>query len=131
MGNSIHVLSSNTCMRRTGNLFNYMGNSIHVLSSNTCMRRTWNLFNYTAVMDLMVSIVMLLVTLCKQVELVCRIAIVLLQTHYNQLVTTPSARPVLSVLRDILYARVKVILQFSHMYRIQKVYELLYCFLDN
>lgn len=42
-----------------------------------------------------------------KVELVCRIATVLLQTHYNQLVTTPSARPVLSVLRDILYARVK------------------------
>ena len=40
-------------------------------------------------MDLVVSVVMLLVTLCKQVELVCRIAIVLLQTHYNQLVTTP------------------------------------------
>ena len=66
-------------------------------------------------MDLVVSIVMLLVTLCKQVELVCMIATVLLQTHYNQLVTTPSTRPVLSILRDILYARVKVILQFSHI----------------
>jgi len=33
---------------------------------------------------------------------------VLLQTHYNQLVTTPAARPVLTVLKDILYARVKV-----------------------
>jgi len=35
---------------------------------------------------------------------------VLLQTHYNQLVTTPAARPVLTVLKDILYARVKVII---------------------
>ena len=76
-------------------------------------------FNYTAVMDLVVSIVMLLNTLCKQVELLCRITTVLLQTHYNQLVSIPSARPVLSVLRDFLYARVKVILQFSHTYRIQ------------
>lgn len=42
-----------------------------------------------------------------KVELICRIATVLLQTHYNQLVTTPSARPVLTVLRDILYTRVK------------------------
>ena len=131
MGNSIHVLSSNTCMRRTGNLFNYMGNSIHVLSSNTCVRRTWNLFNYTTVMDLVVSIVMSLVILCKQVELVCKITTVLLQTHYNKLVTTPFMRLVLSVLRDILYARFKVILQFNHMYRIQKVYEILYCFLYN
>ena len=66
-------------------------------------------------MDLVVSIVMLLVTLCKQVELVCRIAIVLLQMHHNQAITTPSTRLVLSILRDILYERVKVILQFSHI----------------
>ena len=66
-------------------------------------------------MDLVVSIVMLLVTLCKQVELVCMIATVLLQMHYNQLVTTPYERPVLRIVRDILYARVKVILQFSHI----------------
>ena len=66
-------------------------------------------------MDLVISIVMLLVTLCKQVKLVCRIATALLQTHYIQLVATPSARPVLSILRDILYARVKVILQFNHV----------------
>ncbi|KAL5546056.1 hypothetical protein UlMin_005743 [Ulmus minor] len=42
-----------------------------------------------------------------KVELVCRIATVLLQTHYNQLVTTPAARPVLTVLKEILYSRIK------------------------
>uniref|UniRef100_A0A7N2M7D1 Small-subunit processome Utp12 domain-containing protein n=1 Tax=Quercus lobata TaxID=97700 RepID=A0A7N2M7D1_QUELO len=42
-----------------------------------------------------------------QVELVCRIATVLLQTHHHQLVTTPAARPMLTVLKDILYARIK------------------------
>ncbi|XP_010524525.1 PREDICTED: WD repeat-containing protein 3-like [Tarenaya hassleriana] len=42
-----------------------------------------------------------------KVELVCRVAAILLQTHHNQLVTTPAARPVLTVLRDILHARVK------------------------
>ncbi|KAJ8754057.1 hypothetical protein K2173_001955 [Erythroxylum novogranatense] len=42
-----------------------------------------------------------------KVELVCRVATVLLQTHYHQLITTPAARPVLTVLKDILYARVK------------------------
>ncbi|PON49000.1 Guanine nucleotide-binding protein, beta subunit [Parasponia andersonii] len=42
-----------------------------------------------------------------KVELVCRIATVLLQTHYNQLVTTPAARPVLTVLKELLYARIK------------------------
>ncbi|GAV85737.1 WD40 domain-containing protein/Utp12 domain-containing protein, partial [Cephalotus follicularis] len=42
-----------------------------------------------------------------KVELVCRVTTVLLQTHYNQLVTTPAARPVLTILKDILYARVK------------------------
>lgn len=47
-----------------------------------------------------------------QIELVCRIAVVLLQTHYNQLVTTPAARSVLTVLKDVLYARVKVIIVF-------------------
>ncbi|KAF8389466.1 hypothetical protein HHK36_026161 [Tetracentron sinense] len=41
------------------------------------------------------------------VELVCRVATMLLQTHHNQLVATPSARPILTILRDILYARVK------------------------
>ncbi|KAK9124103.1 hypothetical protein Sjap_013705 [Stephania japonica] len=43
----------------------------------------------------------------EKVELVCRIATVLLQTHFNQLITTPSARPILTVLKDVLYARVK------------------------
>nr|XP_043613156.1 WD repeat-containing protein 3 [Erigeron canadensis] len=42
-----------------------------------------------------------------KVELVCRIATVLLQLHHNQLVATTSSRPVLAVLRDILHARVK------------------------
>lgn len=46
-----------------------------------------------------------------QVELICRISTVLLQTHHNQLVTTPAARPALTILRDILYARIKVRLQ--------------------
>ena len=54
-------------------------------------------------MDLVVSIVMLLFTLGKQVELVCRIATVLLQTHYDQLVTTPFTRPMLSILREIFF----------------------------
>ncbi|XP_024037499.1 uncharacterized protein LOC102607925 isoform X2 [Citrus sinensis] len=42
-----------------------------------------------------------------KVELVCRVATVLLQVHHHQLITTPSARPALTVLKDILYARVK------------------------
>ncbi|KDP29196.1 hypothetical protein JCGZ_16585 [Jatropha curcas] len=42
-----------------------------------------------------------------KVELVCRVATVLLQIHHNQLITTPAARPILTVLKDILYARVK------------------------
>ncbi|ESQ55947.1 hypothetical protein EUTSA_v10024329mg [Eutrema salsugineum] len=43
----------------------------------------------------------------EKVELVCRISTIVLQTHHNQLVTTPAARPILSVLRDILHANVK------------------------
>ncbi|KAK1429457.1 hypothetical protein QVD17_11666 [Tagetes erecta] len=42
-----------------------------------------------------------------KVELVCRIATVLLQVHHNQLVATTSTRPLLALLRDILHARVK------------------------
>ncbi|XVF55558.1 hypothetical protein PTKIN_Ptkin06aG0045500 [Pterospermum kingtungense] len=42
-----------------------------------------------------------------KVELVCRIVTVLLQTHHSQLISTPSARPVLTVLKEFLYARVK------------------------
>ncbi|XP_030493380.2 uncharacterized protein LOC115709420 [Cannabis sativa] len=42
-----------------------------------------------------------------KVELVCRISTVLLQTHYNQLITTPAARPILTVLKELLYARIK------------------------
>ena len=48
-----------------------------------------------------------------QVELVCRVTTVLLQTHYNQLTTTPVARPMLTVLKDILHERVKVIIEIS------------------
>ncbi|XP_073009438.1 uncharacterized protein [Typha latifolia] len=42
-----------------------------------------------------------------KVELVCRVCTVLLQTHHNQLTTTPAARPMLTVLKDILHERVK------------------------
>ncbi|XXG49713.1 hypothetical protein AAC387_Pa02g3814 [Persea americana] len=42
-----------------------------------------------------------------KVELVCRVATVLLQTHHNQLIATLAARPVLTILKDILYERVK------------------------
>uniref|UniRef100_A0A0E0K8V9 Uncharacterized protein n=1 Tax=Oryza punctata TaxID=4537 RepID=A0A0E0K8V9_ORYPU len=41
------------------------------------------------------------------VELVCRVCLVLLQTHHSQLTTTPSARSMLTELKDILYNRVK------------------------
>ncbi|RZC21379.1 WD repeat-containing protein 3 isoform B [Glycine soja] len=43
-----------------------------------------------------------------KVELVCRIGTLLLQTHYNQLLATPAARPILTVFSDIFYERVKV-----------------------
>ncbi|XP_043700893.1 WD repeat-containing protein 3 [Telopea speciosissima] len=42
-----------------------------------------------------------------KVELVSRVATVLLQTHHSQLVTTPASRPVLTILKDILYTRIK------------------------
>jgi U3 small nucleolar RNA-associated protein 12 len=42
-----------------------------------------------------------------KVELVCRVATVLLQLHHNQLVATPAARPILTPLRDLLHKRVK------------------------
>ncbi|XP_061363432.1 uncharacterized protein LOC133307029 isoform X2 [Gastrolobium bilobum] len=42
-----------------------------------------------------------------KVELVCRIGTLLLQTHYNQLLSTPAARPILTVFSDIFYERVK------------------------
>ncbi|GFP85559.1 uncharacterized WD repeat-containing protein c3d6.12 [Phtheirospermum japonicum] len=47
------------------------------------------------------------VTYPDKVELVCRVATVLLQIHHNQLTSTVSARPLLSLLKDILHARVK------------------------
>ncbi|KAK3148354.1 hypothetical protein QOZ80_3BG0293970 [Eleusine coracana subsp. coracana] len=43
----------------------------------------------------------------SKVELVCRVCLVLLQTHHNQLTTTTSARSLLTELKDILYSRVK------------------------
>uniref|UniRef100_A0A0E0GGX2 Small-subunit processome Utp12 domain-containing protein n=1 Tax=Oryza nivara TaxID=4536 RepID=A0A0E0GGX2_ORYNI len=42
-----------------------------------------------------------------KVELVCRVCLVLLQTHHSQLTTTPSARSILTELKGILYSRVK------------------------
>lgn len=42
-----------------------------------------------------------------KVELVCRVATVLLQLHHNQLIATVTARPVLTLLKDTLHARVK------------------------
>lgn len=42
-----------------------------------------------------------------KVELVCRVCHVLLQTHHNQLTTTPGARSILTELKEILYGRVK------------------------
>ncbi|KAG2406100.1 uncharacterized protein HKW66_Vig0053550 [Vigna angularis] len=42
-----------------------------------------------------------------KVELVCRVGTLLLQTHYNQLLATPAARPILTVFSDIFYERVK------------------------
>ncbi|PRQ43668.1 putative transcription factor WD40-like family [Rosa chinensis] len=42
-----------------------------------------------------------------KVELVCKISLVLLQTHFNQLVSTPAARPMLTALKEILYPEVK------------------------
>ncbi|KAL3628441.1 Dip2/Utp12 protein [Castilleja foliolosa] len=42
-----------------------------------------------------------------KVELVCRVATALLQIHHNQLTSTVSARPLLSLLKDILHSRVK------------------------
>ncbi|XVE96575.1 hypothetical protein REPUB_Repub02eG0234700 [Reevesia pubescens] len=43
----------------------------------------------------------------EKVALVCRIVTVLLQTHHSRLISTPSARPILTVLKEIIYARVK------------------------
>ncbi|KAK4750068.1 hypothetical protein SAY87_027517 [Trapa incisa] len=42
-----------------------------------------------------------------KVELVSRVATFLLQIHYNQLVSTPSARPILSTLKEHLHEKVK------------------------
>ncbi|KAM7263596.1 hypothetical protein ACFE04_001279 [Oxalis oulophora] len=43
----------------------------------------------------------------EKIELVCWVATALLQTHYNQLIATQSARPILTLLKDTLYSRVK------------------------
>nr|GMD58283.1 WD repeat-containing protein 3 [Ipomoea batatas] len=42
-----------------------------------------------------------------KVELVCRMTTVLLQLHHNQLVSTVSARPLLTLLKEVIPARVK------------------------
>ena len=46
--------------------------------------------------------------IAMQVELICRLAIVLLHTHYHQLISTLSARSILSELKDALHSIVKV-----------------------
>jgi U3 small nucleolar RNA-associated protein 12 len=50
----------------------------------------------------------LISSITLQVELICRVCVVLLQTHHNQLTTTPVARSVLTELKEILYGMVKV-----------------------
>ncbi|KZV28459.1 Transducin family protein [Dorcoceras hygrometricum] len=47
------------------------------------------------------------VNIPDKVELVCRVATMILQIHHNQLVATVSARPVLSILKGILHKRIK------------------------
>ncbi|KAI3880040.1 hypothetical protein MKX03_003861 [Papaver bracteatum] len=42
-----------------------------------------------------------------KVELVSRVNTVLLQTHHNQLISTPAARPIMTSLSDVLYPTVK------------------------
>uniref|UniRef100_A0A7N0ZT30 Small-subunit processome Utp12 domain-containing protein n=1 Tax=Kalanchoe fedtschenkoi TaxID=63787 RepID=A0A7N0ZT30_KALFE len=41
------------------------------------------------------------------IETVSRIAMILIQTHHSQLITTQAARPLLSVLKEVLSLRVK------------------------
>ncbi|CAM8897363.1 unnamed protein product [Rhodiola kirilowii] len=41
------------------------------------------------------------------IETVCRIAMILVQTHHSQLIATQAARPLLSVLKEVLSQRVK------------------------
>lgn len=43
----------------------------------------------------------------NKVELVCRVAMLLLQIHHHQLISTPSARAILTSLQDVLRSRVK------------------------
>ncbi|KAL4186995.1 hypothetical protein AMTRI_Chr09g16650 [Amborella trichopoda] len=45
-----------------------------------------------------------------KVELVCKIATFLVQTHHNQLIATPAARPILTALNGVLHKRVKQLL---------------------
>jgi hypothetical protein len=58
--------------------------------------------------NILISPFFLISAITLQVELVCRVCLVLLQTHHNQLTTTPAARSLLTELKDILYSRVKV-----------------------
>ncbi|KAH9625186.1 hypothetical protein KSS87_001871 [Heliosperma pusillum] len=43
----------------------------------------------------------------EKIELICRVAIIIVQTHHHQLISTPSARPLLSDLKDVLHAKAK------------------------
>ncbi|XP_078448375.1 transducin family protein / WD-40 repeat family protein isoform X2 [Wolffia australiana] len=43
----------------------------------------------------------------SKVELVCKVATVLLQTHHNQLTATPAAKPILSALKEGIHEKVK------------------------
>ena len=72
-------------------------------------------------MHLSTQIVVLIVVILQyilyaQVELVCRMVTVLLQTHHSPLISTPSAKPILIVLKEILYSRVKVNMYFGFLH---------------
>ena len=75
-------------------------------------------FTVSQVTNIPISPFFLISAITLQVELVCRVCLVLLQTHHNQLTTTPAARSVLTELKDILYSRVKVSFDlFAAIYR--------------
>lgn len=45
---------------------------------------------------------------CMQAELICRVAVLLLQLHHSQLVATVSSRPILTSLHEVFQDGVKV-----------------------
>lgn len=58
-----------------------------------------------------------------QIELVSKVATVLLQTHHHQLISTPSARPLLTTLKEILHERIKVtLLQYNFFVTIKPLF---------